>query len=92
MSRPEEVALAVRGSEAALEAAEQGVGPEGGAGEVIVEGIAYERARVEDLALADGEGSRIPPEVYGLVATVLGFAQELNDLRRAEKAPESHEG
>ncbi|HXE72872.1 MAG TPA: EscU/YscU/HrcU family type III secretion system export apparatus switch protein [Candidatus Nitrosotenuis sp.] len=36
-------------------------------------------ARVEELLRAEGEGSRVPPQIYELVAAVIAFAQELSD-------------
>lgn len=41
--------------------------------------IGRDPERVRRLLQAEGEGSRIPPEVYELMSTVVTFAQELNE-------------
>lgn len=39
--------------------------------------------RVEALLRAESEGSSIPIEIYELMATIINFAQELNEARVA---------
>lgn len=42
--------------------------------------------RLGELLQAESEGSRIPLELYELMATVIHFAQELNEARGAAVA------
>lgn len=49
--------------------------------------------QVEELLRAEGEEHSIPPEIYELMATVINFAQELNEqwLRREFAPPAAEE-
>lgn len=43
--------------------------------------------RVEELLREESEGANVPLEIYELMATVINFAQELNEARWAPGAP-----
>ncbi len=45
--------------------------------------VQQDARRVEELLREESEGSSIPLEVYELMATVINFAQELNEARAA---------
>ncbi|MEW6277554.1 MAG: EscU/YscU/HrcU family type III secretion system export apparatus switch protein [Candidatus Eremiobacterota bacterium] len=41
--------------------------------------VRHDPETVHELLQAEGEGTRIDPEIYELMTTVINFAQELND-------------
>ncbi len=48
--------------------------------------VQQDARRVEELLREGSEGSNIPLEVYELMATVINFAQELNEARATAEA------
>jgi len=50
--------------------------------------VQQDARRVEELLREQSEGSSIPLEVYELMATVINFAQELNEARAARATAE----
>ncbi len=47
--------------------------------------VQQDARRVEELLREESKGSNIPLEVYELMATVINFAQELNEARSASE-------
>lgn len=53
--------------------------------------VQQEARRVEELLREESKGSNVPLEVYELMATVINFAQELNEARSASEGLPSRE-
>jgi len=53
--------------------------------------VQQDARRVEELLREESKGSNIPLEVYELMATVINFAQELNEARSSSEGLPSRE-